>query len=127
MDLNKVTGRVLRYGVYLAMAVMAIGAVVLQFDESLGNSVINVGVALLVLTPFFSIIASAVALYSGRDFTWLRVALAVLFITGVGILVAFAAGVLCGLLFALLTVVLNLIITALSLVISPLFVENGRK
>jgi hypothetical protein len=30
-------------------------------------------------------------------------------------------------LFALLTVVLNLIITALSLVISPLFVENGRK
>ena len=89
MDLNKVTGRVLRYGVYLAMAVMAIGAVVLQFDESLGNSVINVGVALLVLTPFFSIIASTVALYSERDFTWLRVGLAVLFITGVGILVAF--------------------------------------
>ena len=30
-------------------------------------------------------------------------------------------------LFALLTVLLNLIITALSLVISPLFVANGRK
>ena len=84
-----VTGRVLRYGVYLAMAVMIIGVSMSQFDGAIGNSVINVGVALLILTPFFSIIASAIALYSERDFTWLRVALAVLIITGLGILVAF--------------------------------------
>lgn len=89
MELNKVTGRVLRFGVYLAMAVMTIGVIVLRFDESAGNLILYFGVALLILTPFFSIFASAIALYFERDFTWLRVAFAVLLITGMGIVTAF--------------------------------------
>ena len=89
MDLDKFTGRALRYGVCLAIAVMSIGAIALQFDESVGNMIITVGVSLLVLTPFFSIIVSAISLYTERDYKWLRVALCVLLITAVGIVMAF--------------------------------------
>ena len=89
MDLDKCTGHVLRYGVYLAIAVMIVGVIALQFDESVGNTIITVGVSLLVLTPFFSIIVSAISLYTERDYRWMRVALCVLLITTVGIVVAF--------------------------------------
>lgn len=89
MDLNKVTGRVLRYGVYIAVSVIAIGVVISQFGGSVGGPIVNAGIALLVLTPFFSIVASTVALYTERDYRWMRVALCVLGITFVGIAVAF--------------------------------------
>lgn len=88
MDLDKSTGYVLRYGVYVAIAIMVLGLVVQQFAE-VGGTIINVGVGLLVLTPFFSIIMSAFALYTERDYKWLRVAMCVLLISIVGIVSAF--------------------------------------
>jgi uncharacterized membrane protein len=89
MNLNKSTGLALRYGVYLAMTVMIFGVFILQLDEQIGNSIIYAGVALLILTPFFSIIVSTVAMYIERDFVWLPVALFVLLITTLGIIIAF--------------------------------------
>jgi uncharacterized membrane protein len=89
MDLDKATGRVLRYGVYVSIIVMLLGLVVSSFDVSVGSVILNIGVSILVLTPFFSILASSMALFLERDFKWLRVSLTVLIITIIGILVAF--------------------------------------
>ena len=89
MDLDKATGRVLRYGVYLAIAILVLGAIVLQFAEGVGNTLLNIGVAFLVLTPFFSIVISAFSLYAEGDYRWMRIALVVLAITTAGIIVAF--------------------------------------
>lgn len=89
MDLDKATGRVLRYGVYVSIVVMSIGLFISLFSNSVGSVFLYAGVAILVLTPFFSIIASSLALYSERDFKWLRISMTVLLITIVGILVAF--------------------------------------
>ena len=89
MDLDKATGRVLRYGVYISIIVMLLGLVVSSFDVSVGSVILNIGVSILVLTPFFSILASSMALFLERDFKWLRVSLTVLIITIIGILVAF--------------------------------------
>lgn len=89
MDLDKATGRVLRYGVYLAIAILVLGAIVLQFAEGVGNTLLNTGVAFLVLTPFFSIVISAFSLYTEGDYRWMRIALVVLAITIAGIIVAF--------------------------------------
>ena len=86
MDLDKATGRVLRYGVYVSIVVMSIGLFISLFCNSVGSVFLYAGVAILVLTPFFSIIASSLALYS--DFKWLRTSMTVLLITVVGILVA---------------------------------------
>jgi uncharacterized membrane protein len=89
MDLDKATGRVLRYGVYVSIIVMLLGLVVSSFDVSVGSVILNIGVSILVLTPFFSILASSMALFLEKDFRWLRVSLTVLIITIIGILVAF--------------------------------------
>jgi uncharacterized membrane protein len=89
MDLDKATGRVLRYGVYVSIIVMLLGLVVSSFDVSVGSVILNIGVSILVLTPFFSILASSMALFLEKDFKWLRVSLTVLIITIIGILVAF--------------------------------------
>lgn len=89
MDLDKATGRVLRYGVYVSIIVMLLGLVVSSFNGSVGSTILNIGVSILVLTPFFSILASSMALFLERDFKWLRVSLTVLIITIIGILVAF--------------------------------------
>ena len=89
MDLDKATGRVLRYGVYVSIVVMSIGLFISLFHNSVGSVFLYAGVAILVLTPFFSILVSSLALYSERDFKWLRISMTVLLITIVGILVAF--------------------------------------
>ena len=89
MNLDRSTGRVLRYGVFLAIAVMSIGVILQQFDVSVSDTIMTVGIGLLVLTPFFSIIASTIALYLEKDYKWMRVSLCVLLITAIGILVAF--------------------------------------
>lgn len=71
------------------MAIIIVGIVTAVFAERVGNAILYVGTALLVLTPFFSIIVSALALYQAKDYKWLRVALSVLVISVIGILVAF--------------------------------------
>lgn len=89
MQLDKSTGLVLRYGAYASIAIIVVGLVIAMFADRVGNTILYVGIALLVLTPFFSIIVSALALYQAKDREWLRIALSVLAISLVGILVAF--------------------------------------
>ena len=88
MELDRSTGLTLRYGVYLSMAIMVIGLVLMQIGADIGASILNAGIAVLVFTPFVSIMVSTLALYTERDWEWLRVALTVLAITACGIVVA---------------------------------------
>ena len=88
MELDRSTGLTLRYGVYLSMAIMVIGLVLMQIGADIGASILTAGIAVLVPTPFVSIMVSTLALYTERDWEWLRVALTVLAITACGIAVA---------------------------------------
>lgn len=87
--LERATGITLRYGVYASIAILTVGLVLLPFDNDIGEAIITIGVTSLILTPFFSIISSTVALHMEGDVRWMRVSLMVLVITSIGILVAF--------------------------------------
>ncbi len=88
MDLDRDTSMVLKYGIAVAICILAVGAIIGAFDEGLSHTVMNGGLAVLIMIPFLSIIVSAVALYMEKDRYWLLVAIGLLVITGAGMAIA---------------------------------------
>ena len=89
MDLDAVNGKVLKYGIAAAIGIIALGLVLHVSGIAAGHQIMVAGISLLILVPFFGIVASVLSLYTLKDSYWLKVALLLTFITAVGMLVAY--------------------------------------
>lgn len=90
MDLNKGTGRTLKYGIATGIAVLIVGLVVGAFSGEAGEALLRAGVGIMVFIPFASIIVSAMALYIEKDAYWFRCVLVLIAVSIVGMYAAMA-------------------------------------
>ena len=88
-DLETSNSLVLKYGVYISIAIITLGLVLSVAGIAFGETVMAAGIGLLILVPFIGILVSVVSLYSIRDSYWLKVALLLTAITAVGMVVAY--------------------------------------
>ena len=88
IELNPATGKVLRYGITTGIAVLLIGLITNIFSEEIAESILWTGVCIVIFVPFLSVIISALALYSERDFYWLKRVFLVIAISIIGLIVA---------------------------------------
>jgi len=88
IELNPATGRVLRYGITTGIAVLLLGLLAGIFSADVSENILWAGVCIVIFVPFVSIIVSALALYSERDFYWLRYVILVIAIGIAGLAVA---------------------------------------
>ena len=88
-DLETSNSIVLKYGVYIAIAIITAGFVLGLAGLSAGTAVMTAGIALLILVPFVGILASVVSLYALHDTYWLKVALLLTAITVIGMVIAY--------------------------------------
>ena len=89
MDMNIATGRTLRYGVMIGLAILMAGLLIEAISYDVGMSFISVGLAAIIFTPMVSIAVSASALYMEKDYRWFGWVLLVLIITLVGLAVSY--------------------------------------
>ena len=89
MDMNIATGRTLRYGVVIGLAILLIGLLTEAFLQDAGMSVIRVGLAVIIFTPMVSIVVSATALYLEKDYRWFGWVMLLFMITLVGLAVSY--------------------------------------
>ena len=89
IDVSVSTGRTLRYGVILGLAVLTVGLIIEIISHDTGMSVITAGIAVIIFTPMVSIVVSAVALYIEKDYYWLGWVSILLLITVIGFAVAY--------------------------------------
>ena len=88
IELNPATGRTLRYGITLGILVLLIGMLISIFNSGISETVLWAGVCIVIFVPFVSVIVSALALYSERDFYWLKRVFLVIIISIIGLAVA---------------------------------------
>ena len=88
-DVNILTGRALRYGIILGLAVLAVGIITGFFSQDASMSVMTAGIAVIIFTPMASIVVSAVSLYLEKDYLWFGWVCILLVITAVGFAVAY--------------------------------------
>ena len=88
-DVNVSTGRTLRYGVILGLAILVVGLLISAVSQDLSTDIMTVGIAVIIFTPMVSIVVSAVMLYLEKDYRWFGWASVVLVITLVGLAVAY--------------------------------------
>lgn len=88
-DVNVSTGRTLRYGVILGLAILVAGLLISAVSQDLSTDIMTVGIAVIIFTPMVSIVVSAVMLYLEKDYRWFGWASVVLVITLVGLAVAY--------------------------------------
>ena len=89
IELNVTTGRVLRYGVTVGLAILLIGLIASALSADFSETVLKAGIAVVIFTPLISIFVSALALYLERDMYWLMWVLLVIAISMVGLYVSF--------------------------------------
>lgn len=89
MDMNIATGRTLRYGVVIGLAILLIGLLTEAFSHDSGMSIIWVGLAVIIFTPMVSIVVSAAALYLEKDYHWFEWVMLLFMITLVGLAVSY--------------------------------------
>ena len=88
-DVNVSTGRTLRYGVILGLAILVAGLLISAVSQDLSTDIMTVGIAVIIFTPMVSIVVSAVTLYLEKDYRWFGLVSIVLVITLVGLAVAY--------------------------------------
>ncbi len=88
IELNSSTGRVLRYGITVGVAVLLIGLVASAFSEDVSERIMWVGVGIVIFVPFVSVIVSSLALYCEKDWYWLKRVLLVVAISAVGLVIS---------------------------------------
>ena len=88
IELNPATGKMLRYGITFGILVLLIGLLTNIFSEEIGENILWSGICIVIFVPFLSVIVSALALYSERDFYWLKRVILVIVIITVGLVVA---------------------------------------
>ena len=89
IELNVTTGRVLRYGIIVGLAILLAGLIATAFSADIGETILKAGIAVVIFTPLVSIFVSALALYLERDLYWLGWVLLVIAISMVGLYVSF--------------------------------------
>lgn len=88
IELNSSTGRMLRYGISVGIAVLLIGLIATAFSDDVGERILWAGVAVVIFVPFVSIIISALALYTEKDWYWLKRVVLVVVISLVGLTIS---------------------------------------
>lgn len=88
IELNSSTGRMLRYGISVGIAVLLIGLIATAFSDDVGEMILWAGVAVVIFVPFVSIIVSALALYTEKDWYWLKRVVLVVAISLVGLTIS---------------------------------------
>ncbi|NLL94692.1 MAG: hypothetical protein GX224_02905 [Thermoplasmatales archaeon] len=78
------TGIVLKYGVYVGAAIIAVGLLGLFLGTGWHEAVIAAGVAVVMATPFVGLLTATEKLLSIRDYKWALVSIAVVAITVAG-------------------------------------------
>lgn len=86
MTLNRSTAMTLRAGIVLGMVLMVAGLVI-DF-AGMGETVLYVGILILILSPFAGVIVSFACLLRERDMFWATVAGILLIITLIGIAIS---------------------------------------
>ena len=82
MNLNKTTARMLRIGIVIGMALIAIGLILSALGY--GDSMLSAGILILIVSPLAGVIASFAALATEKDWFWASIAAILLAITAVG-------------------------------------------
>ena len=80
-DVNISTGRALRYGIILGLAVLAVGIITGFFSQDASMSVMTAGIAVIIFTPM--------SLYLEKDYLWFGWVCILLVITAAGFAVAY--------------------------------------
>ncbi len=88
IELNSSTGRVLRYGITAGIAVLIVGIIAGIFSEEVSDTILWIGVAIVIFVPFVSVIVSALALYAEKDWYWLKRVILVVVISAVGLVIS---------------------------------------
>ena len=88
IELNSSTGRMLRYGISAGIAVLLVGLIATAFSDDVGERILWAGVAVVIFVPFVSIIISALALYTEKDWYWLKRVVLVVVISLVGLTIS---------------------------------------
>jgi uncharacterized membrane protein len=88
IELNQSTGRTLRYGIITGLAVVLAGLIASIFSGDVSEKILWVGIGIIIFVPFVSIIVSALALYSEKDYYWLKRVLLLISILIVGLAVS---------------------------------------
>ena len=89
IELNVTTGKVLRYGITVGLAILLIGLVASAMSADVSESILKAGIAVVIFTPLISIFVSALALYLEKDMYWLTWVMMVIAISMVGLYVSF--------------------------------------
>ena len=89
IELNVTTGKVLRYGITVGLAILLIGLIASAMSADISDSILKAGIAVVIFTPLISIFVSALALYLEKDTYWLSWVLLVIAISMVGLYVSF--------------------------------------
>jgi uncharacterized membrane protein len=89
IELNVTTGKVLRYGITVGLAILLIGLIASAMPADVSDSILKAGIAVVIFTPLISIFVSALALYLEKDMYWLSWVLLVIAISMVGLYVSF--------------------------------------
>lgn len=89
IELNVTTGKVLRYGITVGLAILLIGLIASAMSADVSDSILKAGIAVVIFTPLISIFVSALALYLEKDMYWLSWVLLVIAISVVGLYVSF--------------------------------------
>ena len=88
-DLEWVIGRVLRIGVTVSTACLAVGSVVSLFATSPGLLILNIGIIVLIATPTARVVLSIVEYASARDWRFTILTTIVLLELVIGAVAAF--------------------------------------
>lgn len=85
-DLNRSTATTLRVGIVIGMILMLAGLCLYFMDGT--DTLIYIGLLILIVSPFLGVIASFVVLIIERDWRWAAVAAVLFVVTAIGIVIS---------------------------------------
>lgn len=85
-DLNRSTATILRVGIVIGMILMLAGLCLYFMDGT--DTLIYIGLLVLIVSPFLGVIASFVVLVIERDWRWAAVAAVLFVVTAIGIVIS---------------------------------------
>ena len=85
-DLNRSTATTLRVGIVIGMVLMLAGLCLYFMDGT--DTLIYIGLLVLIVSPFLGVIASFVVLVIERDWRWAAVATILFVVTAIGIVIS---------------------------------------
>ena len=88
MNLYDSTAAVLRYGVIISIAIIAVSLVMSLAELEYHDEVMWFGILALILTPLFGVVASLVSLMIEKDWKWVAVTLVLIAVVSVGMIIA---------------------------------------